>query len=69
MSEFRFAQPQWVHALWGVLAFVALLFWFDLRRAGALNQLIGNTLQRRLVRRPSAFRRRMRIVLLGLSAA
>ena len=69
MSEFRFAQPQWVHALWGVLAFVALLFWFDLRRAGALDQLISNTLQRRLVRRPSAFRRRMRIVLLGLSAA
>ena len=69
MSEFRFAQPQWIHALWGVLAFVALLFWLDLRGSGALQQLIGDTLRRRLVRRPSAFRRRMRIALLGLSAA
>ena len=31
MSEFRFADPQWVHALWGVLAFVALLLWLDVR--------------------------------------
>ena len=69
MSEFRFAQPQWIHALWGVLVFVALLFWFDRRGSGALDQLIGDTLRRRLVRRPSAFRRRMRIALLGLSAA
>jgi len=69
VSEFRFAEPQWVHALWGVLAFVVLLFWFDLRGAGALDQLISNTLQRRLVGRPSSLRRRMRIVLLGLSAA
>jgi len=69
VSEFRFAEPQWAHALWGVLAFVALLFWLDLRGAGALDQLISNTLQRRLVRRPSSLRRRMRIVLLGLSAA
>ncbi|MBW2541686.1 MAG: VWA domain-containing protein [Deltaproteobacteria bacterium] len=68
MSEFRFAEPQWAHALWGVLAFVALLFWFDLRGAGALDRLIANTLQRRLVRRPSSLRRRMRIALLGLSA-
>ena len=58
MSEFRFAEPQWVHALWGVLAFVALLFWFDLRGSGALDQLVANTLQRRLVRRPSSLRRR-----------
>jgi len=69
VSEFRFAQPQWIYALWGVLIFVALLFWFDLRGSGALEQLIGNTLKRRLVRRPSQLRRRMRIALLGLSAA
>jgi Ca-activated chloride channel family protein len=69
VSEFRFAEPQWAHALWGVLAFVVLLFWFELRGAGALDQLIGNALQRRLVARPSSLRRRLRIVLLGLSAA
>ena len=54
MSELRFAQPQWLHAFWGVLAFVALLFWLELRGVGALDQLIGNALQRRLVRRPSS---------------
>ena len=69
MSEFRFAQPQWIHAFWGVLVFVALLLWFDLRGAGALDELIGSALRRRLVRRPSSLRRRMRIALLGLSAA
>ena len=38
----------------GVAAiFVALLLWFDLRGAGALDQLIGSALRRRLVRRPS----------------
>jgi Ca-activated chloride channel family protein len=69
VSEFRFAQPQWIHALWGVLVFVALLFWFDVRGAGALDRLLSNTLQRRLARRPSLLRRRVRITLLGLSAA
>ncbi len=68
MSEFRFAQPQWLHALWGVLAFVGLLFWLDLRGAGALDRLMSNRLQQRLARRPSSFRRRLRIALLGLSA-
>jgi len=69
VTEFRFAQPQWVHALWGVLAFVGLLLWFDRRGAGALDRLMSDRLQRRLARRPSPFRRRMRIGLLGLSAA
>ena len=69
MSEFRFADPDWVHGLWWVLGFVALLFWLDRRGGGALDRLLGSALQQRLVQRPSPFRRRMRIVFLGLSAA
>ena len=69
MSEFRFAEPGWVHGLWSVLGFVALLFWLDRRGGGALDRLIGSALQQRLVQRPSLFRRRMRILFLGLSAA
>ncbi len=69
MSEFRFAQPEWLHGLWGVLAFVALLFWLERRGVGALDRLIGAALQPRLVRRPTRLRRRMRLALLGLSAA
>ena len=69
MSEFRFAEPGWVHGLWSVLGFVALLFWLDRRGGGALDRLIGSALQQRLVQRPGLFRRRMRILFLGLSAA
>jgi Ca-activated chloride channel family protein len=69
VSELRFADPQWVHALWGVLVFVVLLFWLEHRGGGALDRLLGSALQSRLVQRPSAWRRRLRVLLLGLSAA
>lgn len=68
MSAFRFADPQLAHALWAVLAFVALLYWLDLRGGTALDGLVGPALQARLVRRPGAWRRRLRIALLGLAA-
>jgi Ca-activated chloride channel family protein len=68
VSEFRFADPQWAHALWGVLAFVALLFWLDRRGGAALERLIAGALRERLVRRPAPWRRRLAILLLGLSA-
>jgi Ca-activated chloride channel family protein len=68
VSEFRFAEPQWVHALWAVLGLMALLFWLDLRGGSALTKLIGRGLQQRLVERPSVWRRRLRLALLGLSA-
>jgi len=69
VSEFQFADPQWAHALWAVLAFVALLSWLERRGGGALDRLLGGALQSRLVQRPSSWRRRLRVVLLGLSAA
>ncbi len=68
MSEFRFADPQFAHVLWAVLAFVGLLFWLDLRGGSAIEGLVGTSLQQRLVKRPGAWRRRLRIVLLGLAA-
>ncbi|MFP8878051.1 MAG: VWA domain-containing protein, partial [Myxococcota bacterium] len=67
MSEFRFAEPAWIHLLWGVLTFTVLLFWLERRGGGALSQLVSGVLQDRLVRRPTLWRRRARIVLLGLA--
>jgi len=69
VSDFRFAQPQFVHAIWAVIAFVSLLFWLERRSGGALDRIVGSGLQSRLVRRPNSWRRYARIVLLGLSAA
>jgi Ca-activated chloride channel family protein len=68
VSEFRFADPQWAHALWGVLAFVALLLWLDRRGGAALERLIAGAMRERLVRRPAPWRRRLAILLLGVSA-
>ena len=68
MSEFRFAEPQFVHWLWGVLAAVALLLWLDQRGGSALDRLLSPLLQARLVRRPGVGLRRARILLLGLAA-
>ena len=67
MNEFRFAEPLLAHVLWGVVAFVAVLFWLDHRGGSALERLVGRTLQGRLVERPGAWRRNLRIVLLGLA--
>jgi Ca-activated chloride channel family protein len=67
VSEFRFAEPQWAHALWGLLAFVLLLFWLERRGGSALGRLVSGPLQSRLVARPRSGRRQLRIVLIGLS--
>ena len=69
MSEIHFAEPQYAHALWVVLAFVGLLYWLDLRGGTALDGLVAPSLQARLVQRPGAWRRRLRIALLGGAAA
>ncbi len=68
MSEIHFAQPQWIHALWGVLVFVLLSFWLDRRGGGALDLLLGPALRPRLVKGLNPFRRQLRLWLLGLSA-
>lgn len=69
MSEFRFADAQWAHLFWGLLAIVALLFWLERRRGDALQQLLSATLQDRLVSRPGVWRTRARILLVAASGA
>ncbi len=69
MSDFRFAEPSWDVLLWAVAAFVALLFWLDSRSSDVLSRFVSPTLAQRLVRAPSAARRRFSITLLGTSLA
>jgi Ca-activated chloride channel family protein len=69
VSEFRFAEPEWAQALWGVLALVVLLIWLERRGGSALDRLVSGALQARLVARPSAWQRYLRIALLGLALA
>ncbi|MFQ5655655.1 MAG: VWA domain-containing protein, partial [Planctomycetota bacterium] len=53
----------------GVLAFTVLLLVLERRGGSALDRVISRTLQARLVRRPGAARRHMRVLLLGLAGA
>ena len=69
MSDFRFANPTWVHAFWLVLVLVALLVWFDQRGRTALERLLSRSMQARLVRRLSPTRRGLSIAFFGLAAA
>ena len=68
MSEFRFAEPAWAYAFYALAVFVGLLFWLERRGGGALDRFVSSALHERLVEVPSSWRRRLRIVLLSLSA-
>ena len=61
MSEFRFAEPHFVHGLWVIAAFVVLLIGLERRGGSALERLVGAALQGRLVKRPGSLRRGLRI--------
>ncbi len=67
MSDFRFAEPQWVHAIWGVLLLVGALVLLELRSGRSLDAFVGRLLQPRLAARAPRRRRLARIGLLGLS--
>ena len=69
MSEFRFVEPGWAYALWGVLGFVLLLYGLERRRGGALDRLVSPVLQARLVEGPGARPRHLRVLLVGLALA
>lgn len=60
-----FAEPQWVHAIWLVIAFAAALLWLNRRSARALDRLLSPVMQDRLVARPQ--RRWLAIALIGVS--
>lgn len=66
MSDFRFEQPQWIHLVWLVILFVAILFWLERRGSAGLDRFLSTLMQQRLIHRPKPLLRLMRIVLLGL---
>ncbi len=68
MSDFRFANPNWIHAIWPVAMLVVLLFWLDWRRGDVLSRLLSITMQSRLVEKLSRTRRWLSIALFGLAA-
>ncbi|HVX11230.1 MAG TPA: VWA domain-containing protein [Pirellulales bacterium] len=67
MSDFRFADPNWSHALWLVAAVAAILFWLDRRRDEVLGRFLSATMQTRLAHRMSRGRRWSSIVCLALA--
>ena len=67
MTELHFAQPQWLHLLWLVVAFVVLLLLLERRGNHLLTRFVSKTLQPRLVHSTGRSRRVLRIVLLGLT--
>lgn len=67
MTGLHFAATHWVHLLWAVLAFIALLAWLEHRgRGDDLDRFVTVPLQSRLVLRTPSLRRALRLVLLGL---
>ena len=67
MTDFRFAEPQWVHLLWVVLAGAAVLAWSERRRAHTLGSLVAPALAAALVQRVPPLRRALAGALLGVS--
>jgi Ca-activated chloride channel family protein len=61
LSELYFAEPQWVHAMWGVAATFVLLYWLDRRGGRALSHFVSEPMRARLVRLPSGLRRRLHL--------
>lgn len=63
----HFAEPNWAHGLWVVLALVALLWWLDSRRRAAIEQFMSQIMLGRLMRCVSPARRRTSLVMWGLA--
>ncbi len=68
MSDFRFAEPHWIHLVWLVIVFIGMLIWLDQRGMASLDRLISPLMQMRLVMKPSRSRRFCVFGFLGLSA-
>lgn len=68
MSDFRFAEPHWIHLIWLVILFTGMLIWLGQRGVASLDRLISPLMQKRLIIRPSRLRRLCVIGLIGLSA-
>ena len=64
-----FASPEWVHALWLVLAYVVVLLWLDRRGNRAIDRFVSPRMQGRLVRRTGSGQQMLRVFLLGVAGA
>ena len=53
MSDFRFAEIDLVHGIWGVVVFVVLMLALERRIGSALDRLISKHMQSQLVQRPT----------------
>jgi len=53
VSDWHLAAPQWIHLLWVVAVYVAVLVWFERRRTSDLERFAGTTLRARLISGPS----------------
>lgn len=60
MSDFRFADPQFVHALWGVAVLALALIALERRAANQFRALVSGVLQAQLVTGPTAGQRYLR---------
>ena len=69
MNEFRFAEFEWLYALWGVLLISVLLVVLELRGQTLLDRMVSPLMQGSLVRRTSRLQRLMTIVLMAFALA
>lgn len=67
MSDLQFAEPQFVHALWGVAVVLAILVWLEARGGRLLGDFVGQAMQPRVVVRTPPWRRRTRLLLVAVS--
>jgi hypothetical protein len=64
MNQFRFANIEWLHAMWIVLGLALLLVALELRGGRIMDRLLSPLMQSRLVKRPSLARRLWSVLLL-----
>ena len=67
MTDFRFANPEWIHGLWAVLLLVTLMVALDLRGRTALLRFLTVRMQARLAHRVSWERQGVTLALVGVS--
>ena len=67
MNEFRFAEPGWIHLLWGILLLAGVLIALEFRGRTALGKFLSGVMQSRLVTATSRTRRLTALAFLLLS--
>ena len=67
MDAIVFADPNWVHMVWPVLALVVVLAWLEFRGRDLLDRFVSPTMQGRLAERASTPRRIAKLALILLT--